>query len=617
MCGIAGIIGIKNPGLAKQKISEMNECLKHRGPDAEGTFVDKNIALGHRRLSIIDLSPESNQPFTDSDGRYVITFNGEIYNFREIRQQLKDYPFKTNSDTEVLLAAYQRFGETCLSMLNGMYAFAIWDKNLQKLFCARDRLGVKPFYFCQTADGKFIFASEIRSILSTGLIARRISKKGLQDYLMFQSVYAPNTIVKNIQQLNAGEYGIYENKKFTIKRYWKLEQNRDFPSRNFSETKSTIKNLLLESVQRRMISDVPLGAFLSGGIDSSAVVALMSEISSQPINTFSVTFDEKKFDESEYADLIAKKYKTDHQTIRLSPKDFLDSLPEALKAIDSPSGDGLNTYIVSKATRNSGITVALSGVGGDELFAGYEYFKTWLNLKQGFLPKIPNFIKFAPGLILSRSNNSKYQRIADILSSRQISISEIYPILRQVLSPTKINELVLSNGYEPTITGSLREKLFDIEKLPLLSQFSVGELFGYTQNVLLKDTDQFSMASALEVREPFFDYKLVEYVLSVPDKYKYPQYPKSLLVESIAPMLPDQIVHRKKMGFVLPWENWMRNELKDFCQERVELLSEMDLVNNDNLLKNWQDFLARKKGILWSHIWHLVVLTEWLKNNKF
>lgn len=616
MCGIVGIIGESDLQLAESKIIKMNECLKHRGPDADGIYLKENIALGHKRLSIIDLSPESNQPFIDHSNRYLITFNGEIYNFQDIKRKLPDYPFKTDSDTEVILAAYEKFGIDFLQMLNGMFAFAIWDKKLKKLLVARDRLGVKPFYYSQTDDGKFIFASEIRAILQSGFVSKNLSKSGLHDYLMYQSVYSPNTMIEGISQLKAGEYGILDGSNFQTQSFWNIEDNRTILNDDRSQILKTVKQLLMESVERRMISDVPLGAFLSGGIDSSAIVALMSEVSTQKVNTFSVEFHEKEFDESIYAKLIAKKFKTNHTSVRLSANDFLEELPNALKSIDSPSGDGINTYVVSKATKNAGISVALSGLGGDELFAGYNNFKTWLKIKQGILPKTPYLLRKLPGYALSNSNNSKYQRLSGIFTANKIDISKIYPIFRQVLSPIKVEELLNTNGFDAEINILLSEKLAAIEKFPLLSQFSIGELLGYTQNVLLKDTDQFSMASALEVREPFFDYNLVEYVLRIPDEFKFPIYPKSLLVESIAPLLPDEIVHRKKMGFVLPFEKWMRNELKDFCEKRIENLAERRILNSDTLISQWKHFINNKNGVLWSHLWHLVVLSEWLENNE-
>lgn len=618
MCGIAGIVGLKEKEVANNKILLMTESLKHRGPDATGVFVDDEIALGHLRLSIIDLSESANQPFFGASNRYVITYNGEIYNFQEVKKLLPEYPFRTDSDTEVILAAFEKFGADCLSLFNGMFAFAIWDKLQSQLFVARDRMGVKPFYYSQTADGTFLFASEIRALLNSQMIPRKLNKYGVYDYLMYQSVYAPETIVENIFQLPAGEFGIFKDGKFTKKPYWQIEKNSvGEVSESESNVKKNIKELLLKSVEQRMISDVRLGAFLSGGIDSSAIVALMSEVSDQPIDTFSVTFGEKEFDESAYSNLISQKYSTNHTSVFLTADDFLNELPQALKAADSPSGDGVNTYVVSKATKKSGIKVALSGLGGDELFAGYPNFLNWYKTKKSLLPQIPAVLRKSFAAAFSNLGNSKYQRIADVVAADNIDLSGIYPMFRQVMSQQIVSDFYNNGHYENSIQKQLRNKQTDISRFPLLSQFSIAELLGYTQNVLLKDTDQFSMASALEVREPFFDYKLVEYVLRVPDSIKYPKYPKSLLVEAIYPMLPDEIVHRKKMGFVLPFDKWMRNELKAFCENRLKNLAEREILNSDRLLSKWKDFQDGKKGVLWSHLWHLVVLTEWLENNKF
>ena len=596
----------------------MTESLKHRGPDATGVFVDDEIALGHLRLSIIDLSETANQPFFDTTNRYSITFNGEIYNFQEVKKLLPEYSFRTDSDTEVIIAAYAKYGADCLPLLNGMFAFAIWDRVLGELFVARDRLGVKPLYYAQNSDGTFVFASEIRAILNSELIPRKLNKYGLYDYLMYQSVYAPETIVENIYQLPAGEFGIFSDGEFTKKPYWRIEEKHLEKFSDDTETvKKNVKDLLLKSVERRMISDVRLGAFLSGGIDSSAIVALMSEISEQPINTFSVNFGEKEFDESLFSNLIAEKYKTNHTSVRLTAEDFLAELPNALKAADSPSGDGINTYVVSKATKKSGITVALSGLGGDELFAGYPNFLNWVKTRNSILTRIPSVFRKPFAAAIGTSNNSKYQRIADILSVDKVNISGVYPMFRQVMSQQTVGDFYKNGHYEISIQKILKKKESEIEEFPLLSQFSIAELLGYTQNVLLKDTDQFSMASALEVREPFFDYKLVEYVLQIPDRIKYPKYPKSLLVEALYPMLPDKVVYRPKMGFVLPFERWMRGELKEFCQNRLENLAGRGIFNSDKLLKKWDDFQKGSNGVLWSHLWHLVVLTEWLENNKF
>jgi asparagine synthase (glutamine-hydrolysing) len=623
MCGIAGIVSQKNLQPPEAAVRKMTSSLEHRGPDATGIYISENISLGHCRLSIIDLSDNANQPMFDFTKRFSIVFNGEIYNFREIKEKLKkNYPFQTNSDTEVILAAFSRYGSQCLELFNGMFAFAIWDHLKNELFVARDRLGVKPLYYSVTPQREFIFASEIRALLNSGKIPRKINFSGLYNYLLYQSVYAPQTIVEGVFQLPAGSFGIFSEGKLEIKNYWKIENNLlNEPNANFNsatEVKKKVKQLLLKSVERRMISDVRLGAFLSGGIDSSAIVALMSEVSEAPVETFSVTFGEKEFDESLYSTIVARKFRTRHSEIRLTARNFLEELPQALQSVDSPTGDGINTFVVSKATRKAGIKVALSGLGGDELFAGYPNFLRWFHLqKNHFFHYTPDFLRRAAASVLQRSKNSKYQRLGNLAITNKPSIFNVYPLFRQVFSEQMADAFLLNGNRQNSLYEMLKKKEPQIKTFPVLSQFSIAELLGYTQNVLLKDTDQFSMASALEVREPFFDYELVEYVLQIPDSIKYPKYPKRLLVESISPLLPDEIVHRKKMGFVLPWEKWMRNELKEFCETRLNKLKEFNLLNSSPILQRWKDFQNGRKNILWSQFWHLVVLTDWLERNKF
>ncbi|MBK6750228.1 MAG: asparagine synthase (glutamine-hydrolyzing) [Pyrinomonadaceae bacterium] len=614
MCGIAGIVGLKDKSEAAAKIHRMTDLVSHRGPDAEGFFVDDGIALGHRRLSIIDLSEEANHPLFDASGRYAIILNGEIYNFRDVKATLPEYEFHTAGDTEIVLAAFLKHGPECLSMLNGMFAIVIWDNVDKTLFVARDRLGVKPLYYSMTSSGVFVFSSEIRSILGSGLVDKTINSFGLFEYLMYQSVYAPQTIIEGIHQLGAGEYACIKDGKITSAPFWQIEKTSADVAGDIETVRKDVRELLLRSVERRMISDVPLGAFLSGGIDSSAVVALMSEVSTQPVNTFSVTFDEKEYDESPYSKIIAAKYKTHHASVRLTSNDFLAALPDALRAIDSPSGDGLNTYVVSKATRESGITVALSGLGGDELFAGYHYFDQWLRTRTGVTSRVPHFVRKLASGLLANSSNSKYQRIADLLSVDRMDISTVYPKMRQVLSQRLAGEYYGNGSHDILIEKILAERLADIEGFPMISQFTIAELLGYTQNVLLKDTDQFAMASALEVREPFFDYHLVEYVLRIPDSMKLSATPKGLLVDSLGDMLPREIVDRPKMGFVLPFEKWMRGELLEFCSSRIDLMAQRGILDADRLRSKWQLFLDGR--VRWSELWHIIVLTEWLENNN-
>ena len=625
MCGIAGILNLKSNASLDAPIRTMTDAMAHRGPNSGGFFTEgSKIALGHRRLSIIDLSTSANQPFQDETKRFTLIFNGEIYNYLDVKPLLRGYNFKTTSDTEVILAAYIRWGADCLQHLNGMFAFAIWDNQNETLFIARDRIGVKPLYYFQD-EHRFLFASELRSLLSSGYVPRELDNYALHDFLAFQSVYAPFTLLKNVFQLMPGEYAtISATAGFKKKTYWSLENppNTEGVSDKATAQKK-IRELLTASIERRMISDVPLGAFLSGGIDSSAVVALMSECSSRRIDTFTVSFAEKQFDESRYADIIAKKYNTNHTTIRLSPDDFLKGLPEALDATDAPSGDGLNTYIVSKATKEAGITVALSGLGGDELFAGYQYPRHFQNLnnRMSLYWQLPHGLRKGMVSVAQKtlSSNPKRSRQLELLRAETPTIDAIYPYFRMINTESEASQLMASNGFDAVIIRQLlKDRQGPLSKLPLISQVTVAELLGYTLNVLLKDTDQFSMASALEVREPFFDYTLIEYVLTLPDAWKYdPKTPKSLLVNSLAPLLPDEIVYRSKMGFVFPWKHWLLNELRSFCEENINYLAKMAAFNAVSVKAEWSMFV-KSNGASGSYvkIWQLVVLAYWLRKNE-
>ena len=619
MCGIAGILQFNGP-VTSGKIQKLTESMAHRGPDAMSFYEEDRLALGHRRLSIIDLSTAANQPFTDHSGRYVMVFNGEIYNYEDVKQLLPDYPFHTTSDTEVLLAAYLKWGESCLEYMRGMFAFAIWDKKEKALFLARDRMGVKPLYFYQDND-RLIFASEVRAILSTGLVPKKLNQAALLDYFSYQSVSGTSSLIKGIEQLEAGTWKRFKEGKTETKRYWDVSRNPiDFDLSDGEGVKKQIKHLMLQSIQRRLVSDVPVGAFLSGGIDSSVVVGLMAEAGTDHPNTFNVAFEEKEFDESHYAEIIAKKFNTRHTRLLMKPTDFLDELQNALDAMDSPSGDGVNTYVVSKAIRQNGMTVALSGVGGDELFAGYPFFNQYLQLREkGFLWKLPQGIRKMAASLVPGQSRGRSGRLKQLLSAPSSAIENIYPVFRQLLSPELIGELTtLSSGSVLTtsVQQDLAKRRENIALLPRLSQVSVAEYLGYTQHTLLKDTDQMSMAVSLEVREPFFDQDLVEFVLAVPDALKKPIYPKSLLVESLKPLLPDEVVHRRKQGFLFPWNVWLKNELRTFCEHRINNMAHRPFINGAQLINYWQNFLAGDKNTRWAEIWLFVVLEYWLEKNE-
>jgi asparagine synthase (glutamine-hydrolysing) len=617
MCGITGIVGPKPTPDKQKRIERMTRRLAHRGPDAKGFFVENEVAFGHRRLSIIDLSNGANQPMQDVGGRYVLIFNGEIYNYKEVKELLPDYPFRTKSDSEVILAAYACWGAECLQHFNGMFAFAIWDRKTRELFVARDRLGVKPFYYYQQ-DETLVFSSELRSLLASGLLPARLDLNSVCNYLMYQSVCAPLTILEGVFRLMPGEYGIFKNGQFERHFYWQIENRSEkVEISDAAEVKKHVRRLLTESVERRTVSDVPLGAFLSGGIDSSAVVGLMAECSVQPVHTFSINFEEPEFDESRYSNLIAKRFNTHHTPLLLRANDFLESLPEALAAMDSPSGDGFNAYLVSKITKQAGITVALSGIGGDELFAGYTYFHYWLRIRRQWWWQLPAGLRTMVGRTLHHfSRTARMMRLSDIAAAQSPDIEHIYPSMRQVLAPQQAKRLInnIERVADP-LQNTLHARREALHQLPLLSQYSVAELLGYTLNVLLKDTDQMSMASALEVREPFFDYKLVEYVLQIPDALKYPRYPKSLLVESLSPLLPDEIVRRPKKGFSLPWKYWMRNELRSWCEEKLEHLCQRSSFNADEIQQLSRRFFQTSNGNTWVQIFQMAVLEDWLERN--
>lgn len=625
MCGINGLISnLHSETESREIILKMNKRLQHRGPDHEDIFHHHQTTLGHRRLSIIDLSESGNQPFFSYDQKYVIVFNGEIYNYKELKLELqrsqhgttsKPYFFSTSTDTEVVLAAYLRWGNDCVKHFNGMFAFAVYNTETNSTFIARDRFGVKPLYY-HYAENFFIFSSEIRPIIHSGIKPFQLNKEALAEYVLYQTVHAPNTIIKGVKQLLPGHYLELNNQKAVITEYWKpeafIKQNIDD---SYSETCKKTFELLSHSVQRRLVSDVPFGAFLSGGIDSSAVVALMAGVTSEKIKTFHISFDESEFSESVYARSIAKKFNTEHHEIILKPADFLKELPEALSAMDHPGGDGPNTYIVSKATKKAGITMALSGIGGDELFAGYENFKRLSNLqKKWWLKASPSAALKAGGFLLRHAKkNIGSEKIAELLNQSHFDVLNTYPLSRSIFSERELKKIL------PDVNG--RENLKSlIQRIPLIenkliSAISCMEIKTYLQNVLLRDADQMSMAVSLEVREPFLDFRLAEFVLGVRDEFKFPVTPKKLLVDSMGDLLPADIVNRPKMGFTLPWKHWLKNELREFCESNLASLDQKAILKNGAASILWKRFMSNDPLITWSRIWHLVVLNQWIDSH--
>jgi asparagine synthase (glutamine-hydrolysing) len=616
MCGIAGILNITNNTRHTDAIRIMTDRIAHRGPDAEGIYVDQRIALGHRRLSIIDLQESANQPMWDHTGRYVLIYNGEIYNYKEIKSTLQEYPFKTESDSEVILAAYARWGVHCLERFNGMFALAIWDTREEVLFMARDRVGKKPCYYYHGSD-HFVFGSEVRSMLASGLVPRQLDAHHLTEYFLYQAPMNDHSMVRDIRHLGAGHYAIIKNGKLTEHAYWGYDIVKPCDD-DASKAKNKVRDLLLDAVRLRMVSDVPVGAFLSGGIDSSLIVACMSEQSEAPVNTFTISFDEKDYDESVYAQQIASQYKTNHHRILIRPEEFLFSVEDILASLDTPSGDGPNSYLVAKHTRAANIKVALSGLGGDELFAGYSKFMIYHKVMQyRWLLHVPLSIRRSVASLISTFGPAHTSsKLASLAGLKKWDLPSVYPLLRRSYGYDEIDKLLVNPNHEDSVQQRLESLNSSVSWMGDFSKCTIGEMETYTRDVLLRDTDQMSMAHALEVRVPFFDYRLIEYVLSLPDHIKYPHTPKQLLVDAMAPRLSKEFSQRKKMGFTLPMKHWLKHELATMTESKITNLADRKEFNSDEVINKWKSFKNGDERILWSRIWKLVVLSDWLQRNS-
>jgi asparagine synthase (glutamine-hydrolysing) len=618
MCGINGVIGERDQEQAGRWVDAMNAAMPHRGPDAEGRWIAPSVAFGHRRLSIIDTSEAGTQPFFSHDRKLVLVFNGEVYNYLELRNELSSrHEFRTATDTEVILTAYREWGIDAIHRFVGMFAFALWDAEAQRGYIVRDRLGIKPVYTA-AVNGNLFFASEIRSLLATGEIVRRIDRSALADYLRYQTVHAPSTIVEGVSMLEAGHYLEFGDGVEKRVKYWDAaSQAAQHHPGSPDEIHQEIARLLHSSVELRMRADVPFGAFLSGGIDSSIVVGLMAGVSTQPVNTFSVTFDEKQWDESPYSSMIARRFNTRHHPIPLRASDFLNELPDALAAMDHPSGDGPNTYVVSGVTRREGVKMALSGLGGDEVFAGYPVFTRMKKLEANrWISKTPRMLRTLSARALSAMKPSvAAEKISAMLAEDELDFVHSYPYSRRVLLDDRIRMLLSYDLPQHNAVLDIARHAASAG-LPLLSRVSLAEMNSYMQHVLLRDADQMSMAHSLEVRVPFLDHRLVEYVLSVGDDMKYPHTPKKLLTDSVGDLIPREIIDRPKMGFTFPWALWMKGELRPLCVENLNYLGAMGHFRPGAVDRLWQQFLAGDPAVTWSRVWPLVVLGHWARTHE-
>ncbi|HKU77351.1 MAG TPA: asparagine synthase (glutamine-hydrolyzing) [Pyrinomonadaceae bacterium] len=615
MCSISGIL---KAGQFSSELSDvvrrMNDAQQHRGPDDQGIakceFHGGEVVLGNTRLAIIDTSEAGHQPMNDPVTGNWITYNGETYNFKNLRTEIPG-PWSSNTDTEVVLRAYSKLGTEAFNKLRGMFALALWDNQKQTLVLARDPLGIKPLYYYASAD-QFVFASELRALLATGLIPRKLSAAGLDSYLANGSVETPLTIVDGIKQLLPGHVlhvSINDARQievadteFTAAKPQSIQGNRE-------DAVARLRHELEESVRLHLVSDVPLGVFLSGGMDSSALVALMSEIGTRP-KTFSIVFDETKFakfTEGAFSRAVAERFNTDHSEIRLSEDRLLEILPGAITSLDQPTMDGINTFVVSSAVKSKGITVALSGLGGDELFAGYPSFRRALKF-DAMSRMSKRALRVASGVGQFVMNGSVVRDKFWQLANSGGTADDVYRISRQLFSVDSVKRITGRNGHKHTRNGNH-------DDADIVNSISRLELTGYMTNTLLRDTDAMSMAHSLEVRVPFVDTKVVDYVLSLPGEWKMPSRvgPKPLLADAMADLLPREFLNRPKMGFTLPFEKWLQTILRGEVGSVLE--RPIGGLNGDAVQDVWRRFLEKPRAVGWSRPWSLYVLARWCEIN--
>jgi asparagine synthase (glutamine-hydrolysing) len=616
MCGIAGISGIWNQENHLIWLESMKGAIRHRGSDDDGSMQVDQCSLGHQRLSIIDTSNDGHQPMSDANETVVVVYNGEIYNFIELRQLLKgSYDFKSESDTEVLLAAYLRWGKEFVHYLNGMFSIALYDNKSKELLLIRDRLGEKPLYYFEK-NGTLFFSSEIRALLATGETSSVVDQDALIQYVTYQTVWNPLTIVQGIFSVMPGEMRVWKEGGWqVIKRYWNVQEIASSKeSRSKDEVVKEVRAHLDRSVQWRMRCDVSFGAFLSGGVDSSAVVGLMSQFSQQPISTFSIGFEDKKFDESAYAQTVASRYSTNHHPIELTSKDFFDAVIPALDAMDHPSGDGVNSYVVAKVTREQGIKMALSGSGGDEVFGGYPIFHRIMQTRsiRKWIPPITFNGPILESLLSRRWNKVQVNRLLPLLRSKWRTDDLVFASDRMMIDTNLLNDFVHSQT-QPWLPEYYWKSQ---DSNHLYQSISSAEMNAYMSHILLRDADQMSMAHTLEVRLPMIDHELVEFILALPDEYKLGQIDKHLLIQATKDLIPESSYNRKKKGFVFPWENWMKGPLRSFCEEELSRLKDLPIFEALGLEENWNRFVQGDNKMPWNYFWHLVVLSHWINKNN-
>jgi asparagine synthase (glutamine-hydrolysing) len=602
MCGIAGIVNFNIEEPSRDIIERMTRIQHHRGPDDEGFFLNRHVALGHVRLSIIDIEG-SRQPLCNEDGTIWVVFNGEIYNFQEIRPQLlaKGHCFKTKGDTEVLVHLYEEYGSQMVNYLRGMFAFAIWDGKKQQLFAARDRMGIKPFYYCLT-NGNMLFASEPKAILQHPDCQASPDPEGIWHYLTYRSVPAPGTLFRDIRKLKQGHWLIFDRNGWTEKQYWEIplipESTKNVNKAGLSKVVDEAEGLLLKAVQLRLISDVPLGAFLSGGVDSSLIVAMMRKLSNAPVKTYSVGFRNFPTSELPYAKSVAELFQTDHHELVLEEKCFADNLEKLTWMRDSPlteKGD-VPLYLLAKMASEK-VKVLLSGEGSDELFGGYpKYACDRFAFAVSFIPK--SVVHFIGSHLPSR-----FRRVE--IALRSMCEKDMATRWSQWFAPFTAEEKVLLLTNPSKAQNPLLQYVDNTAGYSSLDRMLYADCKIWLVENLLERGDRMTMAASIEGRVPFLDHKFVEFAFGLPTDCKIRGLTHKWLIKEVAHRyLPDSIVTRRKIGFDVPLTQWFRGKLRDMCYDRIcnrnglaaELLKRQELEkilddhcsgHKDNFLKIW------------------------------
>jgi len=640
MCGICGVIGIESREASEPVVRRMMAAMAHRGPDDEGVLAAPPVAVGMRRLSIVDL-PGGGQPVWNESGTLAVVFNGEIYNFRELRSQLESagHRFTTRSDTEVIVHAYEAWGERCAERLRGMFAFAVVEMPRgrgsapERVFLARDPLGIKPLYYA-LIDGMLLFASELRALLASGCIPARLSPEEIPAYLLFGSVCDPGTLIDRVASLPPG-YCTTIDATAPVEMpqpapYWNFARDtgaqitqRD-PSERLAPASERVRALLEDSIASHLVADVPVGVFLSSGIDSTVLAALASR-TRRGVHTFTVAFPDREFSEADIARRTAQRLHAEHTELKLSDREMIDRLDEAIASFDQPSMDGINTYFVSWAARQAGLKVALSGLGSDELFGGYASFRNTDKIE-----RLASIARFVPSPIRKAmageiAGTNREQRTSGKFAKASAawldpgSLPHPYFFTRLLFPPKAAFNAGRGGANDSRSQASWRWLADSARQSASLDSFTAVswlELRSYLLNTLLRDTDAMSMRNSLEVRVPFLDTPLVEYVLALPESAKLDRSrPKALLIRAMADLLPQEIVEQQKRTFTFPWEQWLHGQLG----KRVAAgLSDWSPALEPHVSREfatgvWKSFL--RGHTTWSRPWSLYVLNEWVKRN--